>query len=141
MPYLAKLTEIKEKTHLTNAEIARLSNIPLATITRIFNGSTPNPTFETFAQIAIALGASLDEIVGLKPSEAQPVSSPIAKTLDSYSDLLQAKDERIRELKEENERLRKEKRTSGTAFIITVCLVFLILFCDALCGHFGYFRY
>ncbi|MBQ8393809.1 MAG: helix-turn-helix transcriptional regulator [Clostridia bacterium] len=148
MQYLEKLKALKEEKHMTNAEIARLSNIPLATITRIFNGSTPNPTFDTFSQIAIALGASLDEIAGLKQPEAQPISAPIEATLTSYSELLREKDERLIEkdkliesLKEDKERERKEKHRLAFFFFGFVAFVLIILTIDILNGHFGYFRY
>ena len=141
MPYLERLKALKEERDITNAEIARLSNIPLATITRIFNGSTPNPTFETFSNIAIALGASLDEIAGLKTAEPTPVTAPIVTTLDSYAELLREKDERIRDLKEEHESIRKEKRKLGIALACVVGFVILLLTIDILNGNFGYFRY
>lgn len=141
MLYLEKLKTLKEEKNLTNVEIAKLSNIPLATITRIFNGQTPNPTFETISQIAIALGASLDEVTGLKQPDAPPIATPIEKTLDSYAELLKEKDERIRELKEEVKEVRKEKNRFAIALACIVGFVLLILTIDILNGHFGYFRY
>lgn len=141
MPYLDRLKALKEERDLTNAEIARLSNIPLATVTRIFGGQTPNPTFETFAQIAIALGASLDEIAGLKQPEAPTVDKPIETALNSYAELLKEKDERIRDLKDEHEKLRKEKQRFALALAIIVGFVLLVLTVDIMNGHFGYFRY
>ena len=141
MQYLEKLKTLKEERDLTNAEIARLSNIPLATITRIFNGSTPNPTFETFSQIAIALGASLDEIAGLKTPEATPISAPIETTLSSYAELLREKDDRIKELKEEKDKERREKYKLALTLGCFVAFVLLLLTIDILNGHFGYFRY
>ena len=141
MPYLEKLKAFKEEKDLTNAEIARLSNLPLATITRIFNGSTPNPTFETFTQIAIALGVSLDEIAGLKEPDEPPIPSRIEKTLDSYSELLREKDDRIKELKEVIDRERKEKHTLEGVLVLFVAFVLIVLTIDILHGHFGYFQY
>ena len=141
MPYLEQLKVLKEKSHLTNAEIARLSNIPLATITRVFNGTTPNPTFETFVQIAIALGVSLDEIAGLKQAEEPPIASPIENTLTSYAELLREKDERIKELKEEKEQTRREKFHLSIALACVVAFILILLTVDILNGHFGYFRY
>lgn len=141
MMYLEKLIALKEERSMTNAEIARLSNLPLATVTRVFNGSTPNPTFETFAQIAIALGASIDEMAGLKSADTPHISSPIVATLDSYVELLKEKDERIKELKEEKEKERKEKYKLAIAFGCFVAVVLLVLIVDILNGHFGYFRY
>lgn len=141
MPYLERLKTLKESRELTNAEIATLSNVPLPTITRIFNGSTPNPTFETFVQIAIALGASLDEIVGLKQTEASPVDAPIETALTSYAELIREKDARISDLKEEQEKMRKEKHRFGLALALVVGFVLILLTVDILNGHFGYFRY
>lgn len=139
MPYLEKLKAFKEEKDLTNAEIARLSNIPLATITRIFNGSTPNPTFETFTQIAIALGVSLDEIAGLKEPDEPPIPSRIEKTLDSYAELLREKDDRIKELKEEIEKERKEKHNITGALVFFVAFVLILLTIEVLRNQFGYF--
>lgn len=137
MPYLEKLKAFKEAKDLTNAEIARLSNIPLATITRIFNGSTPNPTFETFTQIAIALGVSLDEIAGLKEPDEPPIPSRIEMTLDSYSELLREKDDRIKELKEEIDKERKEKHNITGALVFFVTFVLILLTIEVLRNQFG----
>ena len=141
MEYINKLKALKEERGLSNAEVARLSNIPLATITRIFNGGTPNPTFETVSQIAIALGASIDEIAGLKQTKAAPLTSPIETTLSSYAELLKEKDERIKELKEEQEKIRKEKQRVAIGLACIVGFVLILLTVDILNGHFGYFRY
>ena len=82
MPYVEKLKTIKEKKGLTNAEISTLSNIPLPTITRVFNGQTPNPTFETISRIAFALGESLDELSGLKPPCEQSIVPSVENNLN-----------------------------------------------------------
>lgn len=134
MPYVEKLKMIKEEKDITNVEIANLSNIPLATVTRIFNGHTPNPTFETISQIAIALGASLDEIIGLKQPEETPVSSPIETTLNSYIELLKIKDDIIK-------RERREKYWTLGALVVFVAFILTVLTIDILNGHFGYFTY
>ena len=139
MPYLEKLKALKEDKDLTNTEIAKLSNLPLATITRIFNGSTPNPTFETFTQIAIALGASLDEIAGLKEPDEPPIPSRIEMTLDSYSELLKDKDDRIKELKEEIEIERKEKHRITGVLALFITFVLMLLTIEVLKNHFGHF--
>ena len=120
MPYVEKLKMIRDEKDITNVEIAKLSDIPLATITRVFNGSTPNPTFETISRIALALGVSLDELIGLKQPDAPSVSSPIENTLNSYSELLKEKDDRIGELKTEKERITNEKNRIACVLIVFV---------------------
>jgi transcriptional regulator with XRE-family HTH domain len=140
MPYVEKLKMIKEDKNLTNSEIATLSNIPLATITRVFNGQTPNPTFETISRIAIGMGVSLDELCGLKQPDAPPVPSPIENTLNSYSELLQEKDERIKELKEEKERERRDRYRMTCVLICVVVFLLVLLAFDLVNGQLGYFR-
>lgn len=141
MPYIEKLKMIKEEKDLTNAEIASLANIPLPTITRVFNGQTPNPTFETISRIAIALGTSLDELLGLKQPDEPPIASPIENTLNSYSELLSEKENRIKELKEEIKKECKEKYITAGILIFVVAFLLAVFTIDVLNGHFGYFRY
>ena len=148
MPYIEKLKAIKEERDLSNAEIAALSNLPLATITRVFNGQTPNPTFETIAQIAIALGVSVDEIIGLKHNNEEPIASHVENTLVSYAALLKEKDERIREkdeiiatLKEIGIQDRTQKKRLLWFIGGFVLLVVTVLTIDLFNGNIGYFRY
>ena len=145
MPYVEKLKVIRDEKKITNVEIAKISNIPLATVTRVFNGQTPNPTFETISRIALALGISLDELIGLKEPNEPPVAPHIESTLNSYSELLQEKDIRIQELKEEvirertdKERERKERlRVTGLlALICTIALVIITI--DVLNGDINF---
>ena len=143
MPYVEKLKAIRDEKKITNVEIAKISNIPLATVTRVFNGQTPNPTFETISRIAVALGISLDAIIGLKEPEEPPVAPRIETALNSYSELLQEKDERIRELKEEKERERKDRhRITCVLICVVILLVGLLatlLYLDLNENHLGYF--
>ena len=141
MEYLELLKSIKEEKHMSSGEIAKLSGIPQATISRIFSGVTPNPTFETVASIAIAMGVSLDEMTGLKNPEEAPIPSQIEKTINTYAELLNEKDQRIKDLKEEKDKMHKEKRYFALALACVVGFVLVLLTIDILNGHFGYFRY
>lgn len=141
MPYVEKLKMIKHEKGLSNVEIATIADVPLATITRVFNGQTPNPTFETISRIAIALGTSLDELAGLKQPDAPPIPSPIENTLNSYAELLKEKDDRIAELKAEKEKEHKEKYRLAVALMCVSAFALAFFTVDVLNGHFGYFRY
>ena len=141
MGYLERLKELKEQRDLTNAEIAEVSEIPLATVTRIFNGQTPNPQFETIARITMALGGSLDFIAGMKPMEDKPLGHGVEQTLTNYAEMLRLKDERISDLKADREHDRKEKRRLMWFIAGFVSFVLFILIFDMMNGHFGYFRY
>lgn len=145
MPYFEKLKVIKEEKGLSNADIARVGNLPLPTVTRVFNGQTPNPSIETLIGVAIGMGISLDELVGLKQPDAPPIASPIEKTLNSYADLLGEKDNRIKELKDEVARERREKyKIGGVLFCLIILFVIAtlaLLGYDLLNGQVGNFRY
>ena len=141
MPYVEKLKMIKEEKDLTNVEIARLGDLPLATVTRVFNERTLNPTFETITRIAIGMGVSLDELVGLKQPDEPPIPSPIENTLNSYSELLREKDERIKELKETLERVRDEKRTFLVILVGIIAFILAFLAIDLFNGNWGHFQY
>lgn len=165
MPYLEKLKMIKEEKGLTNTVIAKAGNVPLPTVTRVFNGNTQNATLETYVGIARGMGISLDELAGLKQPDEQPISSPIIETINSYSELLKEKDETISShselLKEKDERLKEKDATISEliedkkairkeknrlmfvtlvlgAIVAAAAIVFIV---DAVNGHFGYFRY
>lgn len=138
---LGKIKSIKAERKITNVEFAKLTNLPSTTINRILSGDTQNPTIETILPMCIALGISLDELMGLKTSDSSPVSAPVVTALDSYAELLKEKDERIKELKEEKEKIRKEKLRFGVALACIVGFLLLLLTVDILNGHFGYFRY
>ena len=147
MPYGEKLKSIKKDKHLTNAEIHKLCGVPLATVTRVFDETSQGANFETYALLARGLGFSLDELAGLKQPDESPLS-PVVETINSYSELLKEKDERITELKAQNAALekekqivRREKHKIASVLIGLVAILVVGLLVDLLNGHIGNFRY
>ena len=106
MPYGEKLKTIKKERGLTNAQIHEMCDVSLPTVTRVFDEGSQGGQFETYVSLARGLGFSLDELAGLKQPDEQPIASPIIETINSHIELLKEKDERIQELKEQNENLR-----------------------------------
>ena len=152
MPYIERLKAIRDERGFKNTVLSQLADLPLATVTRIFNGSTPNPTFETFVKLSIALGVSLDEIAGLRQPEAPPLDAHIENTLVSYAELLKERDERLREkdeliasLKEAYSKELKLRRkilfAVGTVMSLLLIVVILLVIIDMSIGHIGYIRY
>ena len=166
MPYGEKLKTIKREKNLTNNEIQKVCNVPLSTVTRMFDEDSRGGNFETYVSLARGLGFSLDELAGLKQPNEQPLDSPIIETFNSYSEILREKDERIQELKEQNEKIqanfnelkassnktiavlegekrdiRHEKRKITSALIGLVLILVIGLIIDLLNGHIGNFRY
>lgn len=166
MPYGEKLKTIKKTKNLTNVEIHKVCNVPLATVSRIFDEESQGGNFETYVSLARGLGFSLDELAGLKQPDEQPLASPIIETFNSYSEILKEKDERIQELKDQNAKLqtafnelknssdktidllkeekkdiRHEKRKITSALIGLVAVLVVGLLIDLLNGQVGNFRY
>ena len=107
MPYGERLKTIKKDKKLTNAEIHKICGVPLATVTRMFDDESQGGNFETYVLLARGLGFSLDELAGLKHPDEPPLSSPIIETINTYSEILKEKDERIHELRDQNDKLQK----------------------------------
>ena len=148
MPYGEKLKSIKKEKHLTNAEISKICDVPLATVTRLFDEKNLSGNFENFVAIARGLGISLDELADLKQPDEKPLPSPIVETIHSYSELLKEKDERIADLKLQNAALekekqdvRREKHKIASVLIALVGILVVGLLVDLLNGHIGHFRY
>lgn len=141
MPIIQRLQDIRENKGLSYNDISQISGVPIATVTRIFTGATQNPTIETLASISLALGVSLDEIAGIEVPVPTPATAPVTAAFDSYAILLKEKDERINDLKEEKEKMRKEKQRFAFALACFIGFVLILLSVDIMNGHFGYFRY
>ena len=151
MPYGEKLKLIKKERHLTNAQIRDMCNVPLATVTRIFDEKTLSGNFETFVAIAKGLNISLDELAGLKPPSETPSSELLTEKDNKIKNLI----EEINDLHEDNKTLRednKDLRADNKSLrrekikIISVLVVLLIalttwFIIDLANGHFGTIRY
>lgn len=144
MDYLSQLQTLKADKGLTSADIAKLSGVPEQTVKRIFNGSTPDPRFDTIAKITIALGGSLDIISGLRPETDFKPSTPVRKALSASADLIGEKDAHIAELREDLKRERRAKTIIlciSAGFIALTILILALLVFDVLHGNVGFIRY
>ena len=166
MPYGEKLKSIRDERGLTNKQIHEMCDVSLPTVSRVFDEESQGGQFETYVSLARGMGFSLDELAGLKQPDEQPLSSPIIETLSLHSEILKEKDERIQELKEQNDKLRAsfnefkessnktidllekekgdirhEKRKITSALIGLVLILVIGLLIDLCNGHIGNFRY
>lgn len=96
---LAYLKALKEKSGLTDDQIADLSGVAKGTVTRIINGGTENPGFQTVADIVKALHGSLDEMAMIQVEEDEPVEKETESRLVLlYREIIRGKDKWIRTL-------------------------------------------
>lgn len=118
-----KLNQLKEKRGLTNQQIADKSREPISTVTRILNGQTENPSYQTIANMVRAMDGSLDAIEGIEhPAEEIP-----NKVIELYERMI--------------ERQRKYIKFLFFALIGMVGVVVLAIMIDVLQGSIGFIRY
>jgi len=58
-----KIKKIRNKQGITQDELARKSEIPYTTLTKIESNVITKPTIQTVAKIAKGLGISIDELI------------------------------------------------------------------------------
>jgi transcriptional regulator with XRE-family HTH domain len=61
------LKKLRTQAGLSQDQMARKAGIPYSTYLKIENGVTPNPSIQTVLNVAVALGVSLDALVGRTP--------------------------------------------------------------------------
>ena len=148
MPYLEKFKAAKDEKQLSLATIAMLSNTSLPTVTRFFQGNGKRLSVDTVASIASILDVSLDESFGIGTPAQKPLDPNIEVLVNSYTDLIKEKDERLKEQEETIRQLRADKvkaqkeksKVLTFALVFAAVIIFILLF-DLMNGHFGYFRY
>lgn len=70
------LVSLLEQAHLNEAELARRTNLPKATINRITSGRTPDPRSSTLIPIAEYFHISVDQLMGKKPMSPLNSNTP-----------------------------------------------------------------
>lgn len=151
MQYGEKLKSIKKQLGLTNAKIHDMCDVPLSTVTRIFDEDTPSGNFATFVNLARGLNFSLDELAGLKP----PTESPNPELLKEKDIKIQQLIDAIQVIREDNTTLREDNKslrednkslrkvkfiTIGILVVLVIALLCYIIY-DLLNGHLGVIRY
>lgn len=61
-----KLKELKDAKGLTVQAISDKSGVPASTVSRILSGQTESPYFANITDMVVAMGGSLDDLVGIK---------------------------------------------------------------------------
>lgn len=64
-----RIRELRNKKSLSQEKLAWLADVSYNTIVKIESGESKNPTFQTMAGIAKALGVSLDQLADKEENE------------------------------------------------------------------------
>ena len=139
------IQSLREKRHITVQTIAEETKIAKGTLDNFFAGTTKDPKFINIARIVFLLGGSLDEMVGIKHAELQPVIHKTGiekehverllereeqRTREAISELKEAHHEKEQELKAEIANERRDKKVLAIAVAVLVALlVFVIIDC------------
>jgi len=60
----SNIKKYRQKSGLSQDQLARKAGIPYSTFLKIESGYTPNPSIQAVMNIAQALGVSIDKLVG-----------------------------------------------------------------------------
>lgn len=94
-----RLNAMKDKTKLTNQQIADRSGVPLGTVCRVFAGYAGQAGFNTVADIVHAMGCHVSDLVEEPPSTQHGGEAQDPRTVQFYQLLLEEKNIRIRNLR------------------------------------------
>lgn len=130
---------LMERENVTQAELARLTDIPQGTLSRILNGTTDCPTFANVTAIVKALHGSLDVMAGIVD---EPTEKPVTMTeRELYEKLIADKERQLRSVNGLLEQKQQWMRRLWRLLIVMIVVIGAILIIDASIGSVGFVRY
>lgn len=130
---------LMERENVTQAELARLTEIPQGTLSRILNGTTDCPTFANVTAIVKALHGSLDVMAGIVD---EPNEKPVTMTeRELYEKLIADKERQLRSVNGMLEQKQQWMRRLWRLLIVMIVIIGAILIIDASIGSVGFVRY
>lgn len=127
------LRTLKDERKMTNHQLAELSGVPLSSVHRILSGQTDNPSFQAICDLVVALGGSLDEMVGIKSKEP-PADAGLPVKIEMLEKMVTDKDRAI--ANKDRWIIRLVTIACGLVAFILITIVI-----DRMNGGFGYWRY
>ena len=121
------IKSLKQAKNLKVKDLAEMTGIPESTINNFLSRKTESPSFSMMSKLCIAVGGSLDEMIGLKEivekkAEEQSSKELLSSITDIYKEQIEDLKERNNDLKEDKKNLTKEKLC---LYGIIVALIFL----------------
>lgn len=127
-----ELKKIKEENGLTNADVSKMSGVPIGTVNRVFSGTNGSHSYATIEPIKEAL------LPLAKPEEVQSMHEEKNRVLIGEIERLYEK-----MLTEKEKELRKCERLRNISLIANVVMVLIIivfLFIDIMHPDIGWIR-
>lgn len=130
---------LMERENVTQAELARMTDIPQGTLSRILNGTTDCPTFANVTAIVKALHGSLDVMAGIVD---EPNDKPVTVTeRELYEKLIADKERQLRSVNGILEQKQQWLRKMWRVLIVMIVIIGIILIADICIGSVGFIRY
>ena len=125
------IKSLKEAKKLKVKDLAEMTNIPESTINNFLSRKTESPSFSMMSKLCIAVGGSLDEMIGLKEivekkAEEQSSKELLSSITDIYKEQIEDLKERNSDLKEDKKNLTKEKLFLYGIIIALIFLEFIL---------------
>lgn len=127
------IRHLKDERGMTNQQLSERSGVPLSSVHRVLSGQTDNPNFQTVCDLVIALGGSLDEMVGIR-APTPPVEKDTSGEIELLKAVIAEKEQTI---------VRKDKWLARLTYIVCGLVGFILIMTiiDRLNGNIGYWRY
>lgn len=132
-----KLNDLQKASGYSLAELAQATGISSSTMRRMLDINDDSmPSFDNVINVVVALGGSIDELIGLKTPDAS--ETPLTR---AYNRIIEEKDARINRLEIAHALQRKEKYAVAVALFVIIAVIAVILIIDFSNGAMGYVRY
>lgn len=125
------IKSLKQAKNLKVKDLAEMTGIPESTINNFLSRKTESPSFSMMSKLCIAVGGSLDEMIGLKEivekkAEEQSSKELLSSITDIYKEQIEDLKERNSDLKEDKKTLTKEKFYLYGIIVALIILEFIL---------------
>ena len=125
------IKSLKQAKNLKVKDLAEMTGIPESTINNFLSRKTESPSFSMMSKLCIAVGGSLDVMIGLndiveKKAEEQSSKELLSSITDIYKEQIEDLKERNNDLKEDKKCLTKEKFCLYGIIVALIILEFIL---------------
>ena len=139
-----KLNELWKKSGYSLAELEQTTGIAHSTMRRLLDINDESmPTFDNVINVVIALGGSIDELIGAKVSGTTetPLTQAYKQLLEEKDRIIAEKDDHIHRLQDASRTQRKEKYILAAVLLAILLTIMVVLIIDIINRNMGYVRY
>ena len=139
-----KLNELWKKSGYSLAELEQTTGIAHSTMRRLLDINDESmPTFDNVINVVIALGGSIDELIGAKVSGTTetPLTQAYKQLLEEKDRIIAEKDDHIHRLQDASRTQRKEKYILAAVLLAILLTIMVVLIIDIINRNMGYVRH